>query len=314
MKDKDNLKDTSKVVMTCYSILDVALAGSVKDFTDGKYYGDSSLPYDKAQVNQAEWLLDQIKCTEGSYILDIGCGNGRLLQAAKKRGAKSVGITISDVQVKKARKKGLDTIVMNYRNIPESWNGRFDGVIANGSVEHFVQVQDAINGKQDDIYEQMFKIVHRILKPGGYFATTIIHFNQPVDPREIIKGSKAFKKGSDNYQFAKVLLEDFGGWYPREDQLEQCTRNNFTLLNREDGTEDYNWTSEYWLRELYKQIPRNPKVWLALLRVIVKHPISSLRMLENLLFDQSWMWQFRERERKGTPTRLYRDVWKRIER
>jgi hypothetical protein len=35
-------------------------------------------------------------------------------------------------------------------------------------------------------------------------------------------------------------------------------------------------------------------------------------MLDNLMFSQSWMWQFRERKNKDTPTKLFRDVWKKI--
>ena len=42
--------------------------------------------------------------------------------------------------------------------------------IANGSIEHFVQVEDALEGKQDEIYKKMFQIFYRILKSGGYLA------------------------------------------------------------------------------------------------------------------------------------------------
>jgi len=287
------------------------LAGGVEDFTDGKYSGNPSCSYEDAQRNQAEWLLDQIKCRKGSHILDIGCGNGRILKAARDRGAHAVGITISKQQIKRNKDKGLDAHLMNYRNIPQDWDHAFDGVIANGSVEHFVQVQDAIDGKQDRIYEEMFGICHRILRHGGYLATTMIHFNQPVDPHEICKGSRAHSRGSDDFHFAKVLQEDFGGWYPVEGQLKKCGSDYFDLEYHEDGTQDYHWTSEFWLSEMKRQTLVNPKVWTALLSKLRHKQRGTIGMLDNLIIAQSWMWQFRERENNGTPTKLFRDVWKR---
>lgn len=308
----DNLKSVSKTVINCYELLDAALAGGVEDFTDGKYFDNPDLPYQQAQKNQAEWLLDQIKCRKGSHILDIGCGNGRILEAAQKRGAKVEGITISKEQVKRNHKKGLSVYLMDYRDIPESWNNRFDGIIANGSIEHFVQVEEAFNGKQDEIYKEMFKIFYRLLKPGGYLTTTVIHFNYQVDSKEIIDRTSNHQRGSDNFHFSKVLLDDFGGWYPVEKQLENNAQGLFSLESRDDGTQDYFLTSEYWLSEVKRKILTSPNVWVALLKKILNRPRATLSMLDDLIISQSWMWQFRSKDGK-TPTKLFRDVWKRLD-
>ena len=307
-----NVKDKRKTVVRCYDLLDAAVAGGVDDFTDGKYFNNFRLPYKQAQENQAEWLLDQIRCKKDSLILDVGCGNGRILAAAKKRGAEAEGITISKKQIERNRNKGLSAYLMDYRNIPESWNNRFDGIIANGSIEHFVQVDDALEGKQDEIYKEMFRIFYRILKPGGYLATTVIHFNQPVDVKEILKGVKAYSRKSKNFHFTKVLLEDFGGWYPEDEQLQKNAKELFALEGREDGTKDYHWTSECWLSEMKRKIITSPKVWIALCKKIFRHPKRSLSMLDNLVFSQSWMWQFRK-QNGSTPTKLFRDTWKRLD-
>ncbi len=308
----DNLKNVSKTVINCYELLDAALAGGVEDFTDGKYFNNPKLPYQQAQKNQADWLLDQIKCRKGSHVLDVGCGNGRILEAAEKRGAKAEGITISRQQVERGSKKGLNTYLMDYRNLPESWNDRFDGIIANGSIEHFVQVGEALNGKQDEIYREMFKIFHRLLKPGGYFATAVIHFNSQVEPKEIMEKTNNRWRGSDKFHFTKVLLNDFGGWYPVEKQLQKNAQGLFVLESREDGTQDYFLTSEYWLSEMKKKIIISPKVWMALLKKIFNKPKATLSMLDNLIISQSWMWQFRKQNNK-TPTKLFRDIWRRID-
>ncbi len=309
----DNIQSSSKTVIQCYDLLDAAISGGVDDFTDGKYFGDPNQSYKQAQINQAEWLLDQIKCGQGSHILDVGCGNGRILSVAQKRGATAEGITISKQQIKVNKKRGLTAHLMNYINIPESWNERFDGIVANGSMEHFVQLVDVLKGKQDKIYQQMFQIFYRILKPGGYLVTTTIHFTKPIDSKEIIKSVKKQQRGSDNFHFAKVLIDDFGGWYPIEKQLQNNAENLFILECREDGTEDYHWTSEYWLTEIKKKILISPKVWLALLKKIFSKPKATISMLDNLIFSQSWMWQFRKQKDGTTPTKLYRDVWRRID-
>lgn len=52
----DKLKNVSKTVISYYELLDAALAGGVKDFTDGKYFNNQNLSYQQAQKNQAEWL------------------------------------------------------------------------------------------------------------------------------------------------------------------------------------------------------------------------------------------------------------------
>jgi cyclopropane fatty-acyl-phospholipid synthase-like methyltransferase len=308
----DNLKNVSKTVINCYELLDAALAGGVEDFTDGKYFDNPNLSYQQAQENQAEWLLDQIKCKSGHRILDVGCGNGRILEAAQKRGAKAEGITISKEQVTRSHKKGLSVYLMSYRDIPEGWNNRFDGVIANGSIEHFVQAGEALNEKQNEIYREMFQIFYRLLKPGGYLVTTVIHFNSQIDPKEIIEKKTNHPRGSNNFHFTKVLLTDFGGWYPTEKQLQNNAYNLFSLESREDGTQDYFLTSEHWLSEMKKKMLTSPKVWLALLKKIFNKPKETLSMLDNLIISQSWMWQFRGEDGRA-PTKLFRDVWKRLD-
>ncbi len=303
---------TSDTVIRCYDLLDAALAGGVSDFTDGKYDGDRTRPYVDAQARQAEWLLDQVGCSSGSRILDVGCGNGRILAAAKKRGADALGITISKQQVARNSRRGLTAYLMDYRELPHEWDGSFDGIIANGSIEHFVQVEDAMKGAQDEIYQEMFRIFRRLLKPGGLLATTVIHFQKPVDPKEIAQGSGRYQRGNDRYHFAQVLLEDFGGWYPVGDQLVSCAQGTFVREQHYDGTEDYHLTSEYWLETMKRETLRNPKVWLALTGKFLSHPRATVSMLDNLIVSQSWMWQFRPQGGSKTPTVFWWDVWRSV--
>lgn len=302
------------VVQSCYDVLDVALAGGVHDFTDGKYVGDRNdrRAYLAAQERQAEYLLDQLQCPAQTRILDLGCGYGRILQQARQRGLKAVGITISPAQVQHCRRRGLEAYLLNYRHVLAAWENdwahSFRGIVANGSLEHFVQVADAASGRANAIYQEMFSICRRLLVRGARFATTAIHFSDvgQVEPRDLLLGPYAWPRHSFRYQFAMVLQRTFGGWYPEPGQLEQCAAPYFRLDQEEDGTHDYHLTSEYWLRRLRTGIAFNPRVWRRLLGKCWAHPRATWEMLRCLVWDQSWAWQFRP----PAPTRLLRQTWR----
>jgi cyclopropane fatty-acyl-phospholipid synthase-like methyltransferase len=196
---------------------------------------------------------------------------------------------------------------LDYRNIGHDWDGRFDGIVANGSLEHFVQVSDAVEGAEDAIYEKMFATCHRLLAPHGRFVTSAIHFKVPgqVRPEDIQKGPEAWPSGSPEYHFSMVLLRAYGGWYPVPGQLERCASRYFRLVHQEDGTHDYYLASEYWLRRARWHLALNPVVWMHLLRTLTQYPRATAQMLRCNLWDQSWNWQFRE----PAPTQLLRQTW-----
>jgi cyclopropane-fatty-acyl-phospholipid synthase len=293
-------------------VLDVALAGGVYDFTDGKYVSDGCdhASYLEAQRCQAVYLLDQLGCPPGGRVLDIGCGYGRLLQQAAERGWRAEGITISPLQVHYCRRQGLMVHLLNYREMfadRDIWAGAFQGVVANGSLEHFAQVTDAAAGRTNAIYEEFFQIAHRLLVPGGRLVTTTIHFRRPnqVAPHELLRGPASWRTNSANYHFASVLLRNFGGWYPEPGQLEHCASSTFRLIAQEDGTHDYCLTSEHWLRQLRRTLLFSPRVWGALARKGWHSPLATWQMLRCQFWDQSWAWQFRP----PPPTQLLRQTW-----
>jgi cyclopropane-fatty-acyl-phospholipid synthase len=139
------------------------------------YQGGPQTPCAQAQHYQADWLLDQIQCQRGTRLLDVGCGNGTLLETASQRGAAAIGITISQRQVQRCLRKGLDVRLCDYRQLDRSHNAAYDALVANGSIEHFVKAEQAAAGQSDTIYQQMFATFHRLLaprSPTGRLATT----------------------------------------------------------------------------------------------------------------------------------------------
>jgi cyclopropane fatty-acyl-phospholipid synthase-like methyltransferase len=308
--------DPPATVRTCYDLLHVSLSGGIDDFTEGKFTDEQreqaasfldEAVYAEAQQRQADYLLDQIDCGPGSRILDIGCGYGRVLRTAAGRGAAPVGVTISAQQAAYCRNLGLDAYEQNYLDIDCRWHGTFDGIVANGSLEHFAQATDALACRDGAIYEELFAICRRLLRPRRRFVTTAIHFKSPnqVRPEDIVKGPYAFPRGTPEYHFGMILERTFGGWFPYPGQLQKCSRGYFHLVREEDGTDDYHITSEYWLRRMRRSIALRPAVWYSLLRTFAKRPRATADMLRCLVWDQSWMWQFRS----PAPTRLLRHTW-----
>lgn len=135
--------------------------------------GDNSL--EAGQRRKYRRLLDLLEVSPGQHILEIGCGWGGFAEtAAKERGAKVTGITLSQEQLKFARerieKAGLsnqvDFQLIDYRDM----QGRFDHV---ASIEMF----EAVGEKYWPGY---FSKIHDVLKPGGRAAIQFITIEDAV--------------------------------------------------------------------------------------------------------------------------------------
>ena len=299
-------------VATCYSAFDSFFpACGLFDLTEGIYHGNPKTPYEQAEANQLDYLLDQVQCEPGRRVLDLGCGYGRLLERIRQRDAEGVGITISAEQVRYCRQKNLDVHLLDYRAIPGEWDRTFDGVIANGSIEHFVQPTDAAAGRADEIYHHLFAKVHRLIdlnSTARWFATTTIHFvRKPANPLDLLRNPFALRWGSDKFHWA-VLERGWGGYYPEVGQLRRCAGGYFDLIEEVDGTEDYRLTSKEWLRRLRRAVLslRVVKIAFRSFPVLVRSPLQFLMLLLSLLLSESWNWQFRP---PNAPTQLLRQTW-----
>jgi cyclopropane fatty-acyl-phospholipid synthase-like methyltransferase len=304
-------------VVACYDVLDLCRGCGITDFTDGKYIDGrrGRRAYLAAQRRQADYLLDQIGCDLDSRILDIGCGYGRIVEMATARGAEATGITISPPQVQAGRRSGLDVQLCNYREIftsgrRDSWEHAFDGIIANGSLEHFVQAEDAAAGRADDMYAEFFAICRRLLKPGGKLATTAIHARRvgQVNPADMLGDPARWPRGSETYHAAN-LHRSFGGWYPEPGQLQDAAHGEFHLATAEDGTHDYLLTSEFWMRRIKRSLALDPRSWPLAVRTFRRQPRACRDMLRCLLADESWTYQFRPQNDRPSPAQLWRHTW-----
>jgi cyclopropane fatty-acyl-phospholipid synthase-like methyltransferase len=300
------------LVKLCYTLVHAAEAVGIRDLADGEYRpGDTTL--EEGIERQLNYLLDEVGCNRpGFRLLEIGCGYGHLLRLAQQRGARGVGVNVSPEQVQYCNDSGLTVYCCTYRDLLEAsaWHGQFDGVIANGSLEHWVQPEDVEAGRMNPIYRESFAIAHKMLDPAVddcRYVTTAIHVKREVKPSYLLTPWYRQPRGSDRRHFS-LLHHWMGGWYPVDGQLEACARPWFSLETEADGSEGYRIANDYRMGRMLRGLYTNPKMVWRIARCLARHPLVTSTMIECYFIEQSWDWQF---QGSDPPMKLLRHTWKR---
>ena len=130
------------------------------------YFAHPQESLELAQRNKLEHICRKLRLKPGERLLDIGCGwGGLIIWAGKQYQIRAHGVTLSRKQyeytVQRIRNEGLqDLVTVELRDYREL-DGReaFDKIASVGMFEH-------VGLKNLPVY---FRIVHRLLKPGGLF-------------------------------------------------------------------------------------------------------------------------------------------------
>lgn len=172
-------------------------------------FDDLTGPADEAALEAAQKakyraLLDRLEIGPDDHVLEIGCGWGGFAElAAKERGARVTGITLSREQLDYAEERiaraGLADKaafrLVDYRDV----DGQFDKVV---SIEMFEAVGEAY-------WPSYFQTLARVLKPGGQAGLQII----TIDPALFAD----YRTGVD---FIQTYIFP-GGMLPTEPVLEE---------------------------------------------------------------------------------------------
>ncbi|WP_323782830.1 cyclopropane-fatty-acyl-phospholipid synthase family protein [Thalassovita sp.] len=190
--------------------------------------GQESL--ESAQQAKYASLVDQMGAKEGDHVLEIGCGWGGFAEyAARERGLRVTGLTISQEQLKYARerieKAGLSGLVelklQDYRDEA----GHYDGI---ASIEMF----EAVGEKYWPVY---FNKVRDCLKPGKNATLQIITLQE--------KRFETYRKGVDFIQ--KYIFP--GGMLPSATALRrEIARAKLTEIGSIEFGESYSQTLRRW--------------------------------------------------------------------
>ena len=132
-------------------------------------FNTSQESLEKAQIAKYASMVDQMGVKPGDHVLEIGCGWGGFAEyAAKERGLKVTGLTISKEQLeyaqKRIKRKGLsDKVNLKLQDYRDE-TGVYDGV---ASIEMF----EAVGEKYWPVY---FDKIKQCLKPGKHATLQII--------------------------------------------------------------------------------------------------------------------------------------------
>jgi len=106
-------------------------------------------------------ILNDLRHLEKGRLLDVGCGEGVLLENAKSLGFDATGIDYSEQAVKMCHKKNLDAICLDIEREGLPFNEEFDVVIAAEIIEHL-----------SDHYRFLASVNNCLREKGLLFLTT----------------------------------------------------------------------------------------------------------------------------------------------
>jgi len=129
-------------------------------------------------VNGREWA-ERLGVGSTSFVVDLGCGEGKLLTALAPHIDRGLGIDISPHMAKAARKRLAESSVSNVEVVCQDFR---DLDVGENVVDAVVSIA-ALHHVPDEDKRTIFAEIHAALRPGGLFYLGDDSFNFP--PQEI---------------------------------------------------------------------------------------------------------------------------------
>jgi cyclopropane-fatty-acyl-phospholipid synthase len=258
-----------------------AALGEHADVSCAFYDGDFTLTLRQAQEKKHDLVLTRLGLSAADTLLDIGCGWGPLLQAARERGVVGTGITLSPAQVARCRRYGFDVRLQDWKDLEPSPAPAFDGIASIGAFEHFVSPAEMLAGRQDEIYRDFFRLCASLLPAGGSLFLQTMTWGKRV-PRPSEANVHA-PKLSDRWVLGHLAYLYPGSWLPNGlDHIAACAAPYFEVSFANNGRVDYLHTMHEWGRALdrlgwHKWRIAAPMVVRSLLDVGVRRHLRALR-------------------------------------
>jgi cyclopropane-fatty-acyl-phospholipid synthase len=191
---------------------------------------------DEAQEAKLDLICRKIGLKEGESVLDIGCGWGSFVQyAAEKYGARCVGLSVSEEQIRYAREQcqslPIEFVVTDYQKYTPK--KKFDHIV---SIEMF----EAVGHKN---YRTYMRLVDQWLKSGGRFLLQTIgttHRKPLADP------------WLDKYIFPNGVL-------PNRRMIQKAIRGIWVIHDWHNIGPDYDRTLMAWWENFRKTYPKLDK-------------------------------------------------------
>ena len=272
--------------------------GENGDFSGARYNGDFSLTLEEAQRAKHEFMADSLRITKESKVLDMGCGWGPFLNFLREKGAKGIGLTLSQGQLEACRKNGLEVYLKDCKKVcPEDY-GQFDAVVSVGAFEHFCSIEEWQKGNQHKIYNDFFHTVYQLLPRGArLYLQTMTFGENMIEFKDMDINAP---KGSPPHLLALMVKQFPGSWLPYGQEI--ITKNAspyFKLISSSSGRLDYIETISQWRIRFRKFQLRKYLLYLSLLPKILtdkefRHRVDVFRISPNkLCFEKKIMDHYR---------------------
>jgi predicted TPR repeat methyltransferase len=157
-----------------------------------------------------KFYIDKIINSDCKSLLDIGCGQGYILEEINNHNSQidTLGIDLSQSQVDESIKKGINTKCTSLSNLDK--DTKYDCIIA---------VFDVLNFIPQDELQAFFEDVKIRLNDGGKF---IFDVNSEFGFEEVAQGSLVVKDDDDEFINIDAIYED---------DILHTFINSFTLQN-----------------------------------------------------------------------------------
>jgi cyclopropane-fatty-acyl-phospholipid synthase len=211
----------------------------------------------------------------GSRVLDIGCGWGPILDAVTRRGGTALGLTLSSNQWQYCRSRNLDARLLDYKKADPCELGKFDAIVSVGAFEHFCNIPEYRDGRQDRIYKEFFDFCDAVLKDRGRLFLQTMIWGQTVPDPELLRPMTA----QDSLEGILFRLTKFypGSWLPvNKAQIVKSASRSFECIASSNGRLDYIETLNRWgqlNKNLYKP-SRILRTTTAAIRLIPKYVLD----------------------------------------
>ncbi len=198
------------------------------------YFAAPDEDLEAAQERKLDVICRKLRLSPGDRLLDVGCGwGGLVMHAAKRYGARAVGITLSQPQGEFAnariREAGLSdrchVEVRDYRELDEP--GGFDKLASVGMFEHVGAAR----------LPEYFGRAWRLLRPGGVFLNHGIASSLSVPPRR-------------GPSFVDRYVVPDGELVPVSKTLAVAESSGFEVRDVESLREHYVLTLRHWVKRL----------------------------------------------------------------
>ena len=231
-----------------YSLIDRIFRlslGELADFSGAKYDGDFSRSLEEAQRRKHEYVAKQVGIGPGRRLLDLGSGWGPLLHYVRSQGGSGLGVTLSSAQAAACGRHGLDVRLFDARALTRESFGPFDAVASLGAFEHFCSREAFRDGRQDDIYRDLFGRIASVLPSGGrLYLQTMVFGRRMIAPEHVDIDAP---RDSDAFHLALMERQFPGSWLPSgPDQVTRAAAPELTLVASESGRLDYIETIRQW--------------------------------------------------------------------